>query len=107
MVDQTRAYYQAAFTFTTIIGYASSLAFALYPKLLAKSCTDEEVGVSFRTVMMLAIPFATITMVMSISFLTILNVSYGVAWPVLIALTVDTYGNGFTSILIVLWVLKL
>ena len=39
---------------------------------------------------MLAIPFATITMVMSISFLTVLNVTYSVAWPVLIALTVDT-----------------
>lgn len=86
----TRAYYQAAFTFTTIIGYSSSLAFALYPKLLANSCSDKDVGVSFRTVMMLAIPFAAITMVMATSFLTVLNVTYAVAWPVLIALTVDT-----------------
>ena len=39
---------------------------------------------------MLAIPLATLTMVMSVSFLTILNVSYSVAWPVLIALTIDT-----------------
>ena len=39
-----RAYYQAAFTFTGIISYANSLAFALYPKLLANSCTDEHVG---------------------------------------------------------------
>ena len=85
-----RAYYQAALTFTVIISYANSLAFALYPKLLAKSCNNEDVGVSFRTVMMLAIPFATITMVMSMSFLTILKMSYSVAWPVLIALTVDT-----------------
>ena len=85
-----RAYYQAAFTFTTIVGYSSSLATAMYPKLLAKSCPDEQVGTSFRTVLMLAIPFATITMVMSTSFLTILNVSYSVAWPVLIALTIDT-----------------
>ena len=85
-----RAYYQAALTFTVIISYANSLAFALYPKLLAKTCNDEQVGVSFRTIMMLAIPFATITMVMSMSFLTILKISYIVAWPVLIALTVDT-----------------
>jgi O-antigen/teichoic acid export membrane protein len=85
-----RAYYQAALTFTVIISYANSLAFALYPKLLAKSCNSHDVGVSFRTVMMLAIPFATITMIMSISFLTILKISYAVAWPVLIALTVDT-----------------
>jgi O-antigen/teichoic acid export membrane protein len=85
-----RAYYQAALTFTVIISYANSLAFALYPKLLAKSCNIQDVGVSFHTVMMLAIPFATITMLMSMSFLTILKVSYAVAWPVLIALTVDT-----------------
>ena len=85
-----RAYYQAALTFTVIISYANSLAFALYPKLLAKTCSEEQVAVSFRTVMMLAIPFATITMVMSMSFLTILKISYSVAWPVLIALTIDT-----------------
>ena len=86
----SRAYYQAAFTFTTIIGYSSSLAYALYPKLLANSCTDKQVGESFRTVLMLAIPFATITIVMSTAFLTVLNVSYSVAWSVLIALTIDT-----------------
>ena len=88
--SNTRAYYQAAFTFTNVIGYSASLAFALYPKLLAKSCPDDQVAVSFRTVLMLAIPLSTITMVMSSSFLTILNVAYGVAWPVVIALTVDT-----------------
>jgi len=87
---ETRAYYQAAFTFTTIIGYAGSLAYALYPKLLSNSCSDEQVGLSFRTVLMLAIPFATITIVMSTAFLTILNVNYAVAWPVLIILTIDT-----------------
>lgn len=85
-----RAYYQAAFTFAGIISYSNSLAFALYPKLLANSCTDEHVGESFRTVLMLAISFATIAMAMSVSFLTILNVSYGVAWPVLVVLTIDT-----------------
>ena len=51
-----RAYYQAALSFTTIVGYSSSLAFAMYPKLLAKTCPDEQVGLSFRTVLMLAIP---------------------------------------------------
>ena len=88
--SDTRAYYQAALSFTAVIGYSASLAFTLYPKLLAKNCTDEQVGLSFKTVMMLAIPFSTIAMVMSMSFLTILNVSYSVAWPVLIALTIDT-----------------
>ena len=88
--SNTRAYYQAAFTFTNIIGFSASLAFALYPKLLSKTCPDNQVGVSFRTVMMLAIPLSAITMTMASSFLTILNIAYAVAWPVVIALTVDS-----------------
>lgn len=86
----TRAYYQAAFSFASVIGYAISLSTALYPKLLDKSCTNEQVGTSFRTVMMLAIPLTAIAMVMSVSFLTILKAAYGVAWPVLIALSIYT-----------------
>ena len=93
----TRAYYQAALSFTTIVGYSSSLAFAMYPKLLAKTCPDEQVGTSFRTVLMLAIPLSTITMVMSTSFLSVLNISYSVAWPVLIALTINTLVSVITS----------
>lgn len=88
--SEARAYYQAALSFTTIVGYSSSLAVSLYPKLLSNSCSQEEVGLSFSTVMMLAIPLSTITMVMAVSFLTVLNAAYSVAWPVLIALTVDT-----------------
>lgn len=88
--SDTRAYYQAAFTFTNIIMYASSLAFAVYPKLLAKDCPDEQVGSSFRLVMMFAIPLAALTIAMSTSFLTVLNLAYSVAWPVLIMLTIDT-----------------
>jgi O-antigen/teichoic acid export membrane protein len=88
--SEARGYYQAALSFTTIVGYASSLAVAVYPKLLSNSCSEEDVGVSFRTVLMLAIPLATITMVMAASFLTVLNASFAVAWPVLVALTVDT-----------------
>ncbi len=89
----TRAYYQAASGFTIVIGYSISLSTALYPKLLAKTCSKEQVGDSFRTVMMLAIPLTAITFVMSISFLTILKADYGVAWPVLIALSINTFIN--------------
>jgi O-antigen/teichoic acid export membrane protein len=88
--SEARAYYQAALSFTTIVGYASSLSVALYPKLLANSCSKEDIGTSFRTVLMLAIPLATLTITMAASFLTILKAPYSVAWPVLIALTVDT-----------------
>jgi O-antigen/teichoic acid export membrane protein len=87
----TRAYYQAALSFAAIIGYAGSLATALYPKLLANTCTPEQVRTSFRTVMMLAIPLITIVMVMSVSFLTVLNIAYGIVWPVLIALSINTF----------------
>ncbi len=88
--SEARAYYQAALSFTTIVGYASSLAVSLYPKLLSNTCSKEEVGLSLRTVLMLAIPLAALTMVMAVSFLTVLNVTFAVAWPVLIILTVDT-----------------
>ena len=89
----TRAYYQAASGFTIVIGYSISLSTALYPKLLAKNCSKEQVGDSFRTVMMFAIPLTAITLVMSISFLTILKAAYGVAWPVLIGLAINTFIN--------------
>ena len=81
--------YQAALTFASIVGYSASVSFALYPKLLAKKCPDEQVTISFRTMMMLAIPLSVITIVMASSFLTILNVIYSDAWPILILLTID------------------
>jgi O-antigen/teichoic acid export membrane protein len=87
---EARAFYQAALSFTTVVSYASSLAIALYPKLLANSCSKEDIKLSFKTVMMLAIPLATIVMTMSVSFLTVLDTAYAASWPVLIALTVDT-----------------
>jgi O-antigen/teichoic acid export membrane protein len=87
---ETRAYYQAAFTFANIISYASFLAFALYPKMLGNTCADEHVKSSFKTVLMFGIPLAALMIVMSSSFLTVLNIEYAVAWPALIMLTIDT-----------------
>lgn len=87
---EARAYYQAAFSFTTIVGYASSLSIALYPKLLANSCSKDDIKLSFKTVMMLAIPLATIVMTMAFSFLTVLNATYADGSLVVIALTIDT-----------------
>jgi hypothetical protein len=87
----TRAYYQASFGFASVISYSLSVSTALYPKLLAKSCSNEQVGTTFRTVMMLAIPLTTLAMVMSVSFLTILKSAYATAWPVLITLSIYTF----------------
>jgi O-antigen/teichoic acid export membrane protein len=83
-----RGDYQAAATFANMIGYSSSLAFALYPKLLVKNSL-EDVTSTFKTVLMFAVPMATIAMIMSQSLLTILNSSYIVASPVLVLLTLD------------------
>ncbi len=80
--------YQAAISFSTIIGYAFSLAFALYPKMLAEEC-PADVATSFKTMIMLALPMVAIVFTMSGSLLTILNVSYAVAAPILMLLAVD------------------
>jgi hypothetical protein len=80
--------YQAAVTFSTIIGYSSSLAFALYPKMLAEE-VPEETAASFKTVLMLALPIAAVAFTVPRSLLTILNTSYVAAAPILILLTVD------------------
>jgi hypothetical protein len=80
--------YQAAVTFSTVIGYASSLAFALYPKMLAHEC-PEDVASSLKTVLMLALPMASIALAMSTSLLIILNASYAAASPILMLLTAD------------------
>jgi O-antigen/teichoic acid export membrane protein len=80
----------AAGMFTNVVGYAASLAFALYPKLLSNNCKDSQVNTSFSTMMMMAIPLAGIAIVMSVSLLSVLNVSYVTAWPVLSILVIDT-----------------
>jgi len=81
-------YYQAAATFSTVIGYASSLAFALYPKMLAQKCPTD-VQTSFKTMIMLALPISAVTFMMAQSLLTVLKADYAVAYPVLMLLTVD------------------
>jgi O-antigen/teichoic acid export membrane protein len=80
--------YQAAVTFSTVIGYAGSLAFALYPRMLAKEC-PEDIIVSFKNMLMLALPMATVALTMATSLLTILNASYNAASPILVLLTID------------------
>jgi O-antigen/teichoic acid export membrane protein len=83
-----RADYQAAAQFAAVIGYASVLVFALYPKLLAKDCF-EEVALSLKLMLMFALPMTVLAMVMAPSLLTILDVSYSPAAPVLVALAAD------------------
>jgi O-antigen/teichoic acid export membrane protein len=82
---------QAAITFANIIGYASFVSYAVYPKLLTNSCSEDEVALSFRTTLMAAFPLATITLTMPASLLTILNTQYTEAVPILVLYTLDTF----------------
>ncbi len=85
-----RADYQAAAQFAAVIGYSSALAFALYPKLLAKECF-EEVAATLKLMMLFALPMLTLTITMSPSLLTILDVSYSPAALVLVTLAADAF----------------
>jgi hypothetical protein len=80
--------YQAAATFSTVIGYASSLVFALYPKMLAIEC-PQDVSNSFKTTIMLGLPMATAALTIPRSLLIILKGSYATASPVLILLAIN------------------
>jgi len=84
------AYFSAGSMFINVVGYAASLSFALYPKLLAEGCSDKNVTTIFSTMMMMAIPLATIAIVMSQSLLAVLKVEYINAWPVMIIMVVAT-----------------
>ncbi len=81
-------YYQAAVTFSTVIGYAFSFTFALYPKMLSQECPTD-ISDSLKTMLMLALPIATITLTMSSSLLTVLKTDYAPASPILMLLTFD------------------
>lgn len=83
-----RGYQGAAATFANMIGYSSLLAFALYPRLLSGS-SNEDVSVSLRLVMMFVIPMTAGVMVLSDSYLTILDVAYANARPVLLLLAIS------------------
>jgi len=95
----SRAYYGAASAIASIIGYSSSLAFALYPKLLSRANTGrEDVVLSLKMVLMFAVPMAVGAIMLSEDLLSILNVSYSVAKPILIILSIDALLSAFSSI---------
>jgi len=81
--EMARSYHGAAATFTNIISYSSLLAFALYPRLLSGS-SSEDVSISLRLVMMFAIPMTAGVIVLSDSYLIVLKATYAEARPVLL-----------------------
>jgi len=86
--ELARAYHGAATSLAIVISYSSLLAFALYPRLLSGS-SSEDVSVSLRLVMMFAIPMTTGVMVLSDSYLTMLKAVYAEARPVLLLLAIS------------------
>ena len=88
--ELSRAYYGASQAISSIIGYSFYLAFALYPKLLSGG-GEEDVTTSLKMVLMFAIPMTLGAITLSGDILSILNVSYRVAKPVLMALSLNAF----------------
>lgn len=92
-----RGYYGAAFTIAGIVGYSSLIGYALYPRLLSKN-QPEDITSSLKLVLMFAIPMAFGAVVMADSYLTILNLEYSAARPILTLLSIDMLVLCFSSI---------
>lgn len=88
--QEARGNYQAAITFTNIIGYSLFLSYALYPKLLAENNLKDAAN-SLKIVLMFAIPITTIIMATSPSLLIVLNIHYSEAQPILLMLAIDAF----------------
>jgi len=86
--ELARAYYGAAFTITTVIGYSTFLAYALYPKLLSES-NARDISISLKMVLMVAIPLTVGAIALSDSYLTILELVYRDATPILLVLAIN------------------
>jgi len=86
--DLARGYYGAALNIAGVIAYSSYLAFALYPRLLSGS-SNEDISISLKMVMMFAIPMSVGAMVLSDSYLRMLDSVYVEARPVLLLLALN------------------
>ncbi|MBT0160723.1 hypothetical protein G4O51_12155 [Candidatus Bathyarchaeota archaeon A05DMB-2] len=87
--EGARGRYGAAAQIANVISYASFLAFALYPKLLAEK-KREDVTVSLKMVLMFAIPMTAVAIALSGSYVTLLRPDFPDASIVLVVLAVDT-----------------
>lgn len=87
--EAARGYYGAAAQIAGIITYASFLAFALYPRLLAEKAS-QDISTSLKMVLMFATPMAAGAIVMSKPLLLILKSEYAAASPILTVLALDS-----------------
>ncbi|MEM0314256.1 MAG: hypothetical protein QXQ41_06890, partial [Candidatus Bathyarchaeia archaeon] len=88
--EAARGNYGAAYQIAIIITYASYLAFALYPKLLAER-KSQDITITLKMVLMFAIPMTAGVLAIPKSYLAMLNVEYVAAWPVLMVLAIDAF----------------
>ena len=95
--ELARAHYGAALTVASIVGYSSLLAFALYPRLLSED-RPEDVSVSFKMVLMFAIPMTIGAIILSDSLLIILNPIYRDSRLALILLSLNFFWLTLSSI---------
>lgn len=87
--EDSRGRFGAAAQITNVISYASFLAFALYPKLLAEK-KREDITISLKMVLMFAIPMTVVAIALSDSYITLLRPDYPDASIVLSVLALDT-----------------
>jgi hypothetical protein len=87
-----RSDYGYAFFIAQVITYSTFLAFALYPKLLVDRNT-QDITTSLKMVLMFAIPMAAGAMAIPAALLSIIDVAYAEAAPVLVVLAVDAIIN--------------
>jgi len=95
--ELARAYYGAASTIATVISYSSFLAYALYPRLLSRS-SPEDVSVSLRMVLMFTMPMTVGAIILSDSYLTILNPVYRDARLILLFLSMNNASSNLTYV---------
>ncbi|MEM1587171.1 MAG: hypothetical protein QXX99_06615 [Candidatus Bathyarchaeia archaeon] len=95
--ELSRAYYGASSAMASIIGYSSSLAFALYPKLLS-GAEAKDAELSLKMVLMFAIPMSLGAIVLSEEILLILGQSYGPAWLALTILALNMLVSAPSSV---------
>ncbi|MCD6528674.1 hypothetical protein J7L06_00050 [Candidatus Bathyarchaeota archaeon] len=96
--EVARAYYGASFQIAGVIGHSSFLAFALYPRLLVRRSSGD-VSIAFKSFLMFAVPMTVGAIVLSDSYLTILDVKYRVASPILQVIALNVFVQSFTQIL--------
>jgi hypothetical protein len=91
-----RSDYGYASFIAQVIIYSTFLAFALYPKLLVDR-NSQDITTSLKTVLMFAVPMAAGAIAIPAALLSIIDMAYAEAAPVLVVLAVDAIINTLSA----------